>query len=287
MRICWDNINDFKYNKERDQLYKQYREKGGITYYTENESCLYCNDPYLTQKENSTYCSRSCQIKHKSPYGDDVEKRKNAANKQKITNKSKETKKKRSLAMIKVQSETKHKKSGKNCYMWKGGYKTIPLYDTYSHQLDFCEETRRYPDDENILEVRCTYCNKWHIPIVNDLVHRIRSINGGAGDCRFYCSEECKGSCDIYGRIKYPKGHKNNKYTREVQAQLRKLVLERDNWTCQKCDSVSNLHCHHYEGIEINPIESTDIDNCITLCKKCHKAVHKQEGCKYNQLKCK
>lgn len=35
------------------------------------------------------------------------------------------------------------------------------------------------------------------------------------------------------------------------------------------------LHCHHFEGIEINPIESADIDQCITLCKKCHIWDHK------------
>ncbi|UCD31605.1 MAG: HNH endonuclease [Desulfobacterales bacterium] len=27
-------------------------------------------------------------------------------------------------------------------------------------------------------------------------------------------------------------------------------------------------------GVEQSPIESADIDNCITLCKKCHKWAH-------------
>jgi len=46
------------------------------------------------------------------------------------------------------------------------------------------------------------------------------------------------------------------------------------------------IHCHHITGVKQNPIESADIDNCITLCKNCHKEVHQQDGCKYYELKC-
>jgi len=35
-----------------------------------------------------------------------------------------------------------------------------------------------------------------------------------------------------------------------------------------------------------NPLESADLDNCVTLCKNCHKEVHGKEGCKYNELRC-
>jgi 5-methylcytosine-specific restriction endonuclease McrA len=65
-----------------------------------------------------------------------------------------------------------------------------------------------------------------------------------------------------------------------VQPELRKLVLKRDDYTCQKCNATNTeLHCHHYEGIEVNPIESADIDQCITLCKKCHNEVHRKDKC--------
>lgn len=69
------------------------------------------------------------------------------------------------------------------------------------------------------------------------------------------------------------------------------MVLKRDNYTCQKCErhqSILNtgLHCHHFEGIKLNPIESADIDMCITLCKPCHKFIHDQAGCKYHELRC-
>ncbi|MFW6002463.1 MAG: HNH endonuclease [archaeon] len=68
------------------------------------------------------------------------------------------------------------------------------------------------------------------------------------------------------------------------------MVFERDNYTCQKCLMTKNdisIHCHHIWPLNENPVESADIDTCITLCKDCHKRIHmKVAGCKYNELKC-
>lgn len=66
------------------------------------------------------------------------------------------------------------------------------------------------------------------------------------------------------------------------------IVFERDGWRCVKNTSscVSEINCHHIEGIQKNTIESADADICITLCINCHKAVHMQEGCKYYQMGC-
>jgi hypothetical protein len=183
--------------------------------------------------------------------------------------------------------EHKMKLSGENNHSWKGGINilNIPLYETYSLQLNPYEECRE--TKEGYLEVKCLYCDKWFIPKRNIVINRIQVIKGNYnGELRFYCSNECKKACPIYRQIKYPKGFRLAT-SREVQPELRKLVFERDDWTCQKCGSKENLHCHHYEGILINPIESADVDSCVTLCKKCHKEVHKQDNCKYSDLKCK
>jgi hypothetical protein len=143
---------------------------------------------------------------------------------------------------------------------WKGGVVTrnIPLYNTYYKQLDTYEEVRRSSIDENILEVRCTYCNKWYIPKRTSVRSRIQNIKGNINyrsENRFYCSDECKGNCDLFNQKLFPKSFLNPRsITREVQPQLRKMVLERDNWTCQKCNEVSNLHCHHIDPVINNPI---------------------------------
>jgi len=264
---------------------------------------------YIRQKHG--YFCRSCRNKH-TANRENVKKKQSLATKKlwKDVNYREKTSKSLSIACKKsweknqkrkerlsknnpmFDDKTRKKVSEKtkksNNYNWKGGYnqRNIPLYGTYSHQIDFCEQTRRSPDDENILEVRCTYCNKWFIPTLRNIINRLENIKGKyTSENRFYCSDDCKNNCNIYGQKKYPKKHRKD-ISREVQPQLRKLVFERDNWICQKCHNDKNLHCHHYEGIEINPIESADMDNCITLCKECHKTVHKQDGCSMRRKKC-
>ena len=108
----------------------------------------------------------------------------------------------------------------------------------------------------------------------------------GEGEGRFYCSNECKNNCSIYNQKLYPKDFKID-YNRESQPELRDLVLQRDEYECQRCGNSTDLHCHHFEGLNINPIESADIDNCITLCSDCHKMAHENEGCRYIDLQCK
>jgi hypothetical protein len=76
--------------------------------------------------------------------------------------------------------------------------------------------------------------------------------------------------------------------SQELQPELRKMVFERDDWSCIKCGSDTNLHClYHMEGLNQNPLESADVDICITLCKKCHIEVHKKKDCRYSDMRCK
>ena len=141
-------------------------------------------------------------------------------------------------------------------------------------------------DEEGYLLVRCKYCNKWFYPSNKSVENYIQSGNGARN---LYCSEGCKKSCPSYKVIKYERGYRKNT-SREVQPELRKLVLERDNWTCQKCGKSKDedinliLHCHHIDPVKNNPIESADMDNCVTLCKECHKEVHRIKHCRYSDL---
>jgi len=47
-------------------------------------------------------------------------------------------------------------------------------------------------------------------------------------------------------------------------------VLERDNFKCQNCYKMVSLCVHHKDGNKKN----NDIENLITLCKRCHRLVH-------------
>jgi len=71
----------------------------------------------------------------------------------------------------------------------------------------------------------------------------------------------------------------------------RLMIFGRDNFTCQYCGKRGTyLHCHHkksfssilqyYEIITLEEVleceELWNINNGVTLCKKCHKELHKK-----------
>jgi len=199
---------------------------------------------------------------------------------------------KKAMRRPEIVKKMKNKPKGKDSPNFNGGYyrKNIPRYETFCKQISYAEKCRRNKNDKNILEVKCVYCGSWFIPTVTSVEERIRCLNGTGGG-RLYCSDKCKQECSIFHQILYPKDHKPAT-SREVQAELRQMRFEVDNYTCQKCgkhqdELTVGLHCHHIEGIRWEALESADLDKVITLCKDCHIKVHKQEGCTYYDMQCK
>lgn len=144
--------------------------------------------------------------------------------------------------------------------------------------------------DDNYLMIQCAYCGKWYKPIIKEIKNRLNCILYSSGEGRFYDTEKCKQACPTYYQKLYFKDQKPAT-SREVQPQVRQMVFERDNWTCQKCNTHKDdlevpIHCHHIDPVSQNPIESADVDNCITLCKDCHKEVHQLPDCGYAELRC-
>jgi len=268
MKICWDNLEKIKYignNKWRKN------EKYGYSYYTYSEKCKICKEPFLSRLNiNNEYCSTRC-----------------SALDRKFSDKT-------------LEKMSKSHKGSKNS-KWNGGYwdNNIPRFEIYSIRLNYAEKCRKNKEDPNILEVKCTYCGKWFKPTLQQVMYRINSLEQLSGSSkyseqRFYCSTGCKKACPIYGKTPETlmkedavrAGRLNwLELNREVQPQLRQLVFLRDDYTCQKCENIKELHCHHIYPVATDPLLSADIDNCITLCVECHKEVHKQDGCKYGQLR--
>jgi hypothetical protein len=287
MFICWDNIENLTFTKKgrlRDK-------KNKITYFI--KECDICGDSFITYNKKTKGCTKKCsklllknsltgkklseEIKNKIRKGCSGEKSPWFG--KKLTEQHKE----------KIREKNKDKYFSNN----------IPKYDIYTHQIEWCEPVRRNKEDSNILEVKCAYCGKWYIPTYFSIRSRINCINGNPnyrGEQRLYCSDSCKEECPIYGKTSETlmkedavrAGRLNwIELNREVQPELRQMVFKRDDYKCVKCGSNENLHCHHIEGIRWEPLESADIDKCITLCKNCHKAIHMKEDCRYNDLKCK
>ena len=173
--------------------------------------------------------------------------------------------------------------SNKNQYR-----KSNAKYYPYKDKLTI-EESPRLAKDNKSLEVKCRYCGKYFMPTNSQVIHRISAINGiTTSENLLYCSAGCKEYCPIYGQILYPKGFKPAS-SREVNPLVRQMCFERDNWRCQICGATQEeapLHCHHIEGYAQNPRLGNDVTNTITLCKTCHKDVHKLPGCWYYELRC-
>lgn len=163
-------------------------------------------------------------------------------------------------------------------------------YDTYAHRLAAGGEVvRRGTEESMVVEVKCRYCGKYFAPTTGMVYRRCYFIEGkNEQEFGLYCSEGCKKACPIFGKTEIEVLNSTKikeSLNREAQPELRKIVFERDGYACQICGNTEILHCHHIEGVEQNPIESADVDICITLCKKCHKKVHKEKGCRYYDLR--
>ncbi len=58
----------------------------------------------------------------------------------------------------------------------------------------------------------------------------------------------------------------------------RLMVFSRDNFTCQKCgdNRGGNLVAHHIKSFARHPELRIDVNNGITLCRECHKEIHRK-----------
>ena len=185
------------------------------------------------------------------------------------------------LANVKSCGCQKHPKGEKSVH-WKGvdgGYG----YDTALSTLAYAEDIRPDPDVLGRVQVKCLTCNEWFTPTINQVSARIYALTHNArGECRFYCSDECKKQCSIYRQEKYPKDFKPESIRNEIlDPDFREMVLIRDSYRCQKCDSLEDLEVHHIEGVAQEPMLANDLDNCLTVCHDCHVEIHEQPGCTY------
>lgn len=60
----------------------------------------------------------------------------------------------------------------------------------------------------------------------------------------------------------------------------RESVYKKDNYTCICCkdNSGGNLNAHHLDGYDWCKEKRLDVQNGVTLCKKCHKKFHEIYG---------
>jgi len=259
--------------------------------------CKECNNDYGKKYGKKYYKDNKEHIKEymKEYYKDNKERKKEYVkayqekNQEKIKEYQENNKEKRRKQ--KKEYNEKNKQKNKEYYKKYNKFNKEKRRDQnkkYKNSQASVEHVQKLVKFEEVLDnrIRCKYCGRWMTPTVGQVTNRLQGTE--ANDNNYiYCSEECKQECPTYNQKKYPKGFKPAS-SREVDPTLRQLVLERDNYTCQKCGKYENvkLHCHHIIPVINSPMEANDSDNCITLCKECHMKVHKTPDCQYSQLRC-
>jgi len=106
----------------------------------------------------------------------------------------------------------------------------------------------------------------------------------------FYCCEECKHSCPLYGRSATELHNlmNENPETSYTQAELstwkeevflrQKIEYDIDYNFCEHCQSKENLHAHHIQPIKLYPGYALDPDNGIIFCEDCHYEIGHETG---------
>ena len=157
------------------------------------------------------------------------------------------------------------------------------LYATYADRLTVDEQAESNAKGE--LVVRCFHCACAFVPTNAQAQSRVQALSGTIqGECHFYCSQECKDSCSIYG-VNYDPAEASHDTSVLRNPEWAQLVKERDGFTCQKCGDTGDVQAHHIEPVALRPDLADDLDNGITLCTSCHREVHKQEGCEFGYLR--
>jgi len=154
--------------------------------------------------------------------------------------------------------------------------KGLVSYDLFRESLE-CAERLSYDiveeyDDFKLLKVRCTYCDKWFVPEIHSVYRRVWTLEGKVpGEQRFYCSDDCKESCSIFGKVKWAQGCAPQiaDYCNEWDEKLRVKIKERDGYKClnPSCYGTNGvLSIHHIDYDKKN----CEDNNLITVCTACN-----------------
>ena len=141
----------------------------------------------------------------------------------------------------------------------------------------------RYGCKAKVILTHCLYCGK-------KLTEKIKPKDG-----RKFCNHICYGlwrSDNLIGQSapNYVHGKCGVNLLLRASKEYRQWqisVFKRDKFTCQCCgdNSGGNLESHHIKDFALFPELRLDVNNGITLCKKCHKKTNNYGYKKSNSKK--
>jgi hypothetical protein len=163
-------------------------------------------------------------------------------------------------------------------------YKTyLCIYNKYNFYVcSNCANIKREKTIQKIYGVKNTFKSE-------TIKNKIKETNNKKYGCNYYTQTlEFKkkyliGKNNIFwidGRNKYSSKRNNSQLKT-----WRKQVWRRDNYKCCVCGDNNKINAHHLEGYIHNPKLRYNIENGITLCKKCHNSFHGEYGFGNNNSK--
>ena len=160
----------------------------------------------------------------------------------------------------------------------------IPKYDLFVKEFGSVSiECRRNDTDSLVLEVKCHYCKKWHIPSAKSAYHKKASILGKEnGEYNLYCSTQCKDECPTY-HFNPLWIDPNSKIfgdaasVRRCQTKALKELQCQDNGYnyCEKCGDIIDVELHHTLKVSEHGKNAINSAGHILLCAGCHVELHR------------
>lgn len=231
--------------------------------------CIVCGKEIIGNRYlNSTICSIACYNKHKAvKYKDNY-----CIECGKIIpyNPAKGTKRysEKKYCSLLCSAKTKHNNVEKTCPTCG---KTFVIMKSKSEKFIHCSI-----ECKPITTKKCIVCG---------CEFKLKKSHSIKRQC---CSKKCQ---NIFARTKT--GNKNNNWKGGIHPEnmigrttvkyneWRISVFLRDERACKKCGSKKEIQAHHIKPWSQFKNLRYDINNGITLCKKCHSKVHQKNGNDY------
>lgn len=80
--------------------------------------------------------------------------------------------------------------------------------------------------------------------------------------------------CDWFAPVPHIENKNKDRISQNKRAAWGRAVIERDGYRCRRCGSTEDLEAHHIQDYANHPALRFDLDNGITLCRKCHDMEH-------------
>lgn len=96
-------------------------------------------------------------------------------------------------------------------------------YDLLLKKYPIIFEDHKIRKKDDFIEIECNHCNKWFVPLRQNISEKLRQIKTGTGLRFIFCSDECKNESYLYRMKKDPDLlNEYNKYCRKVEIETRK-----------------------------------------------------------------